>query len=142
MGAGATGARRTLAPAADRTFWVKPAMKASFCPGSGLRTKSTAPADRASNTRRFREETRITGSGYCGSSFLRKSMPLIPGISTSEVITSGRSCPTLVRASWALMAMPATSIFGCFPSPWAIIVRAMMESSTTRTRTFLFAGHI
>ena len=31
-------------PAAERTFWVSPAIKASFCPGSGLRTKSTAPA--------------------------------------------------------------------------------------------------
>ena len=45
-----------------RTF----AKNASFCillSASGLRTKSTAPADSASNTLTFKEETRITGSG-------------------------------------------------------------------------------
>ena len=33
---------------------------------SGLRTKSTAPAAKASNTLRFREETRMAGMGWVG----------------------------------------------------------------------------
>ena len=88
-----------MAPAAEITLPLRERMNSSFFPGSGLRTKSTAPADRASNTRRSREDTRMTGRGTAGSSCLRKSMPFMPGISTSRVITSGLSWATLVMAS-------------------------------------------
>ena len=60
---GEAGRARTWAPAAENTFSVRAAIKASFFPGSGLRTKSTAPADRASKTRRSREDTKMTGKG-------------------------------------------------------------------------------
>ena len=53
---------------------------------SGLRTKSIAPASKASNTRKFSEETKIIGTGFSGKYCFKKSMPLIPGISTSKVI--------------------------------------------------------
>ncbi len=139
---GTAGARRTFAPAAAMTFWVNAVIKTSFWPGSGLRTKSTAPADRASNTRRFREDTRITGRGYLGSSFLRNSIPFMPGISMSEVMTSGLTCATLDKASTALNAVPTISIRGLLASPCVIIVRARTESSTTRTRIVLFMDHI
>ena len=75
-----------------------------------MRTKSTAPADRASNTRRSREDTRITGRGTTGSSCFKKSMPFIPGISTSRVITSGFTWSTLARASLALKLVATTSM--------------------------------
>lgn len=109
-GVGIPGLGRTLAPAAAITFWVRPRINSSFFPGSGLRTKSTAPADRASNTRRSREDTRITGRGTTGSSCFKKSMPFIPGISTSRVITSGFTCSTLARASLALKLVATTSM--------------------------------
>ena len=69
-------------------------------------------------------------------------MPLMPGISTSEVMTSGLSWATLAMASVALKPVPTTSILGCLARPWAIMVRARMESSTTMTRTFLLDGHM
>ncbi len=96
---------RTLAKEATITFWARESMNTSrlWVP-SGLRTKSTAPAASASKTRRFREETRMTGSGYLGSSSLSSSIPLLPGISTSSVMTSGRSSGTLLSASAALTA--------------------------------------
>ena len=69
-------------------------------------------------------------------------MPLMPGISTSRVITSGWSWATLDMASRALKPVPTTSIWGSLVRPWVINVRAMMESSTTMTRIFLLADHI
>ena len=97
---------RTRAAAAITTFWARAARKVvSLVPwSSGLRTKSTAPTARASNTFRFREDTRITGMGWVGRYSLRKSMPLCPGISTSMVITSGLYWGILFLASRVLMA--------------------------------------
>ena len=43
-------------------------------------------------------EVREARHGYRGSSCLRNSMPLMPGISTSEVMTSGLSWATLAMA--------------------------------------------
>ncbi|GFI38070.1 hypothetical protein IMSAGC015_02259 [Lachnospiraceae bacterium] len=71
---------------------------------SGLRTKSTAPADSASNTLRFNEDTRITGNGLVGRSCFKNSIPFIPGISTSIVMTSGRRRGIFCLASKALIA--------------------------------------
>ena len=95
----------TLAQEATTIFWDRERRKDSrLSTPSGLRTKSTAPAASASKTRRFRLDTRITGSGCSGRSCRRKSMPLVPGISTSSVITSGWRRRIFVFASRALMA--------------------------------------
>ena len=55
----------------------------------GLLTNSTAPADIASNTLSLNALITTVGSGYCGISFLKNSMPSIRGSSMSSVITSG-----------------------------------------------------
>ena len=102
---GTAAAVRGLAVAAMTTFWANPARKASgLWWSSGLRTKSTAPTARASNTFKFREDTRMTGMGWVGRYCLRKSMPLCPGISTSMVMTSGWYWGILFFASKVLMA--------------------------------------
>ena len=104
--AGETAARRrTLAQEATTIFWARESRKDCLLSvPSGFRTKSTAPAARASKTLRFRDETRITGRGVTGSSSLRKSIPLVPGISTSRVITSGARLEIFPLASKALTA--------------------------------------
>ena len=86
--------RRTLAFAPTTSLDLRVCRKACFPPSrfiSGLRTKSTAPAARASNTRTFREDTKIMGMGLVGRTSRRKSNPVIPGISMSRVIMSGFS---------------------------------------------------
>ena len=140
---GTPGAGRGRALEAMMTFWVRAATKPStLCWSSGLRTKSTAPTARASNTFRFREDTRITGMGWVGRYCFKKSVPLCPGISTSMVITSGLYWGILTLASRVLMAKPTTSILGWTDRPLIIMLRATMESSTTMTRTFLLDGHM
>ena len=84
----------------------------------------------------------MTGMGWMGRSCFKKSIPLMPGISTSEVITSGLNCSTLAMASFALKAVATTSIWGEVDSPLEIMVRAKMESSTTRTRTLRLEGRV
>ena len=141
--AGAAGwgrlARDNLAWEATIILWVRAWRKDSrLSTASGLRTKSTAPAASASKTRRLREETRMTGRGCDGRNCFKKSMPLMPGISTSSVITSGERCWSFVFASMALTAYPTTSMRGEAESPWMMTLRATAESSTTKTRIFRF----
>ena len=101
----AVGIERTLAKEAITIFCDSVEMNSSLVRlPSGFRTKSTAPAASASKTRRFRDETRITRTEYLGRSCLSRSMPLMSGISTSKVITSGCRASTLRVASAALMA--------------------------------------
>ncbi|EMJ90200.1 hypothetical protein LEP1GSC196_2650 [Leptospira meyeri serovar Semaranga str. Veldrot Semarang 173] len=50
----------------------------------------------------------ITGVGKLGISQSKNSRPLIPGISTSKLITSGRSRGTNFFASKAFAAVPTT----------------------------------
>ena len=68
---------------------VKKLFNCSLVKLSGLLTKSTAPASSASNTLSLNALIITTGNGYCGISFLKNSIPLILGNSTSNVITSG-----------------------------------------------------
>ena len=87
------------------TFWARVARKVfSLAEPSGLRTKSTAPTARASNTFKFKEDTTITGMGWVGRYCFKNSMPFCPGISTSMVITSGWYWGILFFASRVLMA--------------------------------------
>ena len=151
--AGALEAETVVEAAADWAAWMRQgetlAQEATtiFCDRerrkdsrlsapSGLRTKSTAPAASASKTRRFRLDTRITGSGCSGRSCRKKSIPLVPGISTSSVITSGWRRRIFVFASRALMAYPTTSMLGYAARPLVRNARATAELSTTRTRIF------
>ena len=86
---------------------------------SGFRTKSTAPAARASNTFMLREDTSMTGSGCLGSSSFKKSRPDIPGISISKVRTSGLRTGIFLLASKASVAYPMISRCSSFES-WVI----------------------
>ena len=129
---------RTRDMEATSTFWARAVIKEAWVSSvEGLRTKSTAPAARASNTFRFKEETRMTGMGWVGRYSLRNSMPFCPGISTSMVITSGFKAGIFCLASRVLMANPTTSILGWAERPLVIMLRASSESSTTITRIFL-----
>ena len=103
---------------------------------SGFLTKSTAPAESASNTLRLREETRMTGSGFDGRSCFKNSIPFIPGISTSKVTTSGCSFGIFCLASYALIAYPTTSMSDCEERNCIIICRKREESSTINTFIF------
>ena len=97
--------RRTFAWEASITASVRERTNSSrLCTPSGLRTKPTAPACSASKTRRFSDDASTTGSGCWGSIFFINSMPVIPGICTSQVITSGFRDFSLFSASIALMA--------------------------------------
>ena len=98
---------------------------------SGFRTKSTAPASRASKTLRFREDTRITGIGWTGSSCFKKSMPDIPGISISRVSISGCSSGIFSWASRAFTAYPTTWKRSSSERERISQVRNKGESSTT-----------
>ncbi len=94
----------TRAMEAALIFSARSAAKAAKSEGdfsSGLRTKSTAPALSASNTRTGAELTTTTGTLYTGKSFPKNSMPFILGISTSSVTTLGRSCWIFCMASAA-----------------------------------------
>ena len=131
--------RRTLAFAPTTSLDLRVCRKACFPPSrfiSGLRTKSTAPAARASNTRTFREDTKIMGMGLVGRTSRRKSNPVIPGISMSRVIMSGFSWGSLFLASMALMAYPTTSKRGSAPKFCTIQLLNRMESSTIIRRIF------
>ncbi len=72
-------------------------------PAPGLPMQSMAPSSRASKVVSapswVRVETMTTGMGRSRMSFSRNSSPLIRGISTSRVRTSGLSSLIAVRAS-------------------------------------------
>ena len=113
--AGAAARFRTWAEAAMLIFPLSsPTNRARSAPlcTLGFSTKSTAPASRASSTLMGRELTTITGTGWMGMSFFRKSMPFIRGISTSRVTTSGWSERIFSIASKESTAVPMISIRG------------------------------
>ncbi|MPN21936.1 hypothetical protein SDC9_169318 [bioreactor metagenome] len=100
-GKGTGAASLFAAEASLRTRRTKRAMEAilifeasslekfSISPASGLAIKSTAPACNASNTIPFAALTTIMGMGCWGMRSFKNSIPFMPGISTSNVITSG-----------------------------------------------------
>ncbi len=133
--AGAVAGTRTFATDAILIFSIRFAINAvTFCLSmSGFRTKSTAPAESASNTLRFSEETSITGTGYFGISCFTNSSPVIFGISTSSVTTSGRRFGICLMASNASTAEPTISNSGNLDRLSVRSFRNNMLSSTTKT---------
>jgi len=107
-------------------------------PSAGFLTKSTAPALMASIAFIGRELTTTTATGCCFISVFMNSMPLIFGISTSSVTTSGLSSRIFRSASSASTAVPTILMSGSLLSVSWIFVRNRTESSTARTRTGIF----
>ncbi len=104
----------------------------------GLETKSTAPAERASTVDWAPSvvcaETITTGRGCSRMIWRTASTPLITGMFTSMVTTSGRISPALATASRPSLASPTTSKRPSRRSSRVMTARMKVESSTTITR--------
>jgi hypothetical protein len=100
--------------------------KHSTAPSSNALSEVSVPAC-------VRLDSMTTGSGLCSMISSRNSIPLMPGISTSSVITFGRSASIWSRASAALAAAPTTRTFFAWSRISENSARIAAESSTTRT---------
>src|SRR5690554_5649498 len=103
----------------------------------GLHNTSTAPSSSARSAFSLpwgvSELITITGRGMYFINFPRNVRPSILGISRSRVMTSGRSCTILSRATYGSQAVATTSMSYIFDSSFERICRTTAESSTIRT---------
>ena len=141
------GARTTACMRATRavrrTVAASAAAAVASNPVAGLGNTSSAPRARASIARvRTSPPSRATTTMAVGQSRMIRavaSSPSITGMSTSMVMTSGRSRSANSTAVLPSPASPTTSISGTAANASPSTARTSGESSTTSTRVFTAA---